>query len=766
MALPRSFALVRTVDQWMRCAHADTAIDADGTWVELATVIDASQDAAGTAPAGPAGGLTFDPRCRLYHAEPEQGRVESLLWQPDQPAADAAQPVGLFAWDDRRRAGDFTLDARAAGPLDDPRALAAVGDDRLFIAEAGRHRVLVYDLFNQELLSVIRLGGSGAGGPRPIDLASCHGRTLVLTENPARILELDARGVIGARDLPAGVVSPTRLAMSPGGRLALLDPGAGLIFLCGEDLSIPAFGQATDLEFESESVLVVARWPGQDFRRVAITGVEPTRARLRARGYDGRGIARTPDGRIGFWTGSTFRLAIVDRRHYVSTGTVTTYRLDSGDWQTTWGRVFLDVCLPEGSSIRIACAAADEPPDETTLARTPPSNAAGVAIPYPEQSPPMPPLSFVATDDSAFLPLYRRGQAQGLPPGQTPAQGEEGRELVWPVSARDDSFITIEAPAQLPPERGGPAPTLRGRYLWLTLRLTGDGRVTPRVRCARAEFPAHDTLRRLPKLFSADPAMESFLQRYLAPQAGFLNETDAKSVGRSALLNPDATPDAALPWLASFLGLVLDERWASAPRAGGDTVDARRQLIAEANCLFRLRGTVAGLKRFIEIYTGFPVIIFEQFRARGLGGVALGAAAALAGGAVVGTGLRVGAGAPQGPPGTAPVSGDPPDAFRTYAHRFSVLVPAVLTDEQLAVIQDILTIHRPAHTLFEICAVGLGARLNLGMHLAISSFIGKGDRFQTARVGGLTLGRGSVLGRPRGGTPLGTARLGAGARIS
>jgi len=745
-----SFVLVRTADQWLRCAHTNTALDATSACVELGTIVDEVEDAQGTAPAGPAGGLTFDPRCRLYHTVPDEGRVETLRWRPDDRTAEAAQPMDLFAWDSERPAGDFTLPPRAAGPLADPRGIVAVGDDRLFVAEAGRQRVLVYDLFNQELTAVIPLG-AGAAGPRPLDLAADGERVFVLTEAPARLVEIDEHDIVADHAPPDDAVSPSRLAISPGGRTALLDPGAARIFVAGggdAPLSIAAPAHATDLEFEDENTLVVARWPGQDFLRVAITGVQPTRARLRARGYDGRGIARTLDGRIGFWTGRGFRLAIVDRRRYVRAGTVTTFRLDSGDWQTTWGRVFLDVCLPEGSNVRISSAAADEPPEEDTLPRTRPVNATGVPIPYDEQSPPMPPLSLVPAADDPGLPLYRR---------------TAGNELVWPVGLGDDAFVTVEAPVQSPPLRGGPAPTLRGRYLWLTLHLGGDGRVTPRVRAARAELHGHDYLRRLPKLYASDASMESFLLRYLALHAGFLDETDAKGFGRSALLNPDAAPATALPWLASFLGLVLDERWARAPRAGGGTEDARRALIREASCLFRLRGTVRGLKRFIEIYTGFPVTIFEQFRARGLGGPVLGATGALGSASVVGTGLRVGGAAHASDSSSPPAAGD---VFRAQAHRFSVLVPGVLSDEQRAVITDIVTTHRPAHTLFEICVVGRGTRLGLGMHLDISSFVGNGDRFQTARLGDTPLGRGGILGRPPGGTPLGTARLNGGARIS
>jgi hypothetical protein len=95
-----------------------------------------------------------------------------------------------------------------------------------------------------------------------------------------------------------------------------------------------------------------------------------------------------------------------------------------------------------------------------------------------------------------------------------------------------------------------------------------------------------------------------------------------------------------------------------------------------------------------------------------------------------------------------------------------VLVPAVLSDEQLAVIRDVIEIHRPAHTLYEICPIGLGTRVGLGAHLAISTFVGRSGRFQPAVAGGAVLGRGTVLGQPRSGTPLGTARTDGQVRLA
>ena len=58
-----------------------------------------------------------------------------------------------------------------------------------------------------------------------------------------------------------------------------------------------------------------------------------------------------------------------------------------------------------------------------------------------------------------------------------------------------------------------------------------------------------------------------------------------------------------LPWLASWLGLALDERWPE---------EQRRALILAAVDLYQWRGTRHGLSEFLRLYTGFTPEITEH----------------------------------------------------------------------------------------------------------------------------------------------------------
>jgi phage tail-like protein len=729
--LARPFCHLRSVDGWARARHIRTAIDLPDGGVMLAWR-DADPDPGADVAPELGSGLGFDSRCRLYRTLPEQGHVERYPWQ-DGPRGSAEQ---LVVADEPPPAGEFEVGPPASGPLAEPRGLALDDDDRLWVAETGARRVVLWDLWSRRLLRRISVPG------RPLDLACRGRRVLALLHGNAGIAVIEDRTLVDVLALPelGGTAGPAaqarRLAIAPDRGLGLLlrdpagpgawiarlrlDPEQGLV-TDGEPQAVEG---ASDLAWLDERTLVIARAPGQTFiRRVKTEDGFIDMPGLVARGYDGLGIARAPAGRgIAYWSEHGPRIAVTTRVTYERSGEVTTFRLAADAPATRWGRLFVDACVPEGTHLRARFLTSDEPDGPGELARTPPANAADLEVPHGELSPPLPWGALVAAPAAAAAAaqLHRR---------------ESGRELPWVRPQAADLFETYETPVKAPP----------GRYLWVTLELEGNGRATPRVRSLRAERPAHDHLNRLPRAFSRGPAAAEFLQRYLALADGLMSDLGGRSDARATLISPFGAPAEALDWLAGFLGLTLDERWPEA---------VRRQVIDEAPWLLRFRGTKRGLERLLELIVGRDVMILERWRLRGAGGALLEGGDAPAGAAVVGGGLRVGG--EVGATGAEPAT---EDAFATHAHRFTVLVPALLSAEQTGMIEHALDVHRPAHTIFELCTLGSGMRVGRGLHVGLLSTIGRTGGWEPLAADRGVVGRG-IVGRPRPGVSVGAAGLG------
>jgi phage tail-like protein len=93
-----------------------------------------------------------------------------------------------------------------------------------------------------------------------------------------------------------------------------------------------------------------------------------------------------------------------------------------------------------------------------------------------------------------------------------------------------------------------------------------------------------------------------FLGRFLLIFEQLLTPLDRQIDNLYDYFDPRMAPPDFLPWLASWLGLVLDERWPEGQR---------RELIRAAVELYEWRGTRRGLSEFLRLYTGFTPEIIE-----------------------------------------------------------------------------------------------------------------------------------------------------------
>lgn len=377
-------------------------------------------------------------------------------------------------------------------------------------------------------------------------------------------------------------------------------------------------------------------------------------------------------------------------------GQLLTMAIDSGTPRCRWHRVRVDADVPFGTVLEVAIATSESP---------------------------NPPPQGIAT-----------------PPWGPPFPGGVPHPTDWQATTSRD-FLVDQPP---------------GRYAFVRIRLTGDGVATPRVRRVRLDVPRTTSLEYLPAVYREDPEAADFTERFLSLFDATIEDLDC-SIGRSpALLDAGGVPDAALPWLAHFLDIVLEASWTSAQR---------RALIAAAPELYRKRGTVAGLTQTIELVTGVTPVIDELAVSRMWG--ALGRTSVVRGTRLFGRSrARVTVGATA--LGSAPIKSfgsAAQDPYAQLAFRFRVLLPPSTTPRDR--LRRLVDAQKPAHTVATVRVGGGGFIVGAWSAVGVDSVLGSVAAPVLGASGNVRLSRMTVLwpGRDGRGSGIGvgtTARVGEG----
>lgn len=389
---------------------------------------------------------------------------------------------------------------------------------------------------------------------------------------------------------------------------------------------------------------------------------------------------------------------------YSRQGQLLTAALDSGIERCLWHRIRIDADVPPRTAIEVSVATNDRPDPA--------------------------PQGLAAGDWAGF--------AAGLPhPGD------------WQVIKPGALDALVRQPV--------------GRFLFLRLRLSGDGQVTPHVRRIHLDLPRAASADLLPAIYRQEPKSADFTERFLALFDSGLETIDACVARLPAALDAGSTDAELLPWLASILGIGFDPAW---------NVATRRRLLASAPELFRRRGTPGGLRLALELVAGDDrpgagALIVEYGLDRSWG--ALASTDATRSGRTIRPAARLGATRlfsrsaarirlGSSPIGSVPVLsyGNPDDDPReTGAFRFSVDLPAdaaISSESLLALVNS----QKPVHTLATVRKGGTGSFLINGLgRLGIDTLIRRpaatvlgerGFRLGSNSVVGGSVARGVVLG--------------------
>ncbi len=280
--------------------------------------------------------------------------------------------------------------------------------------------------------------------------------------------------------------------------------------------------------------------------------------------------------------------------------------IDSGASQTVWHRLFMEAVLPARTSVVVWLTAADQPS----------GISAPTAIWYPH--------AFGDADMSA-LPQYTPQGVWLSAPSEVPF----AKPLLCadPVPNRQGLFmVLIQRVNTL-------VRNLSGRFLGIRVTLNGDRRNTPEIAALRAWASRFSYVNNyLPAVYrenkfspAADqPSLYStrhdFLERFVGIFEAQLTGIEDRIANSYLVTRPETTPDSALDWLGSWIGL---------NSAGYPPGRRRARLMASAS-MHRNRGTVQGVTQALDIATNGlcsrgAVIVVEDFRLRHIFATILGA---------------------------------------------------------------------------------------------------------------------------------------------
>jgi phage tail-like protein len=396
-----------------------------------------------------------------------------------------------------------------------------------------------------------------------LGLAASDGRLFVLTRQPgggaprmavlARALRDDDQAAWTTYALAASIPLATDLATLDDERVLLLQPfEEGATRGQARDCALVQLPLTTAAS--TRGSLLHERWP-----RRSEAGVRFVRHR------DNLPRTRTEDG--------VRRLHRLAQARFAPTGAALIEQpLDSGMPGVHWDKLVLEACVPPGCTLLVDAAATDLP--------TPPESAAeSWLLPQPA------PLAVPAVSELPFADSASAAHARLLGPG-----GHGDGAALWE--------LLLQRPA-------GAVRQLTGRYLWLRIRMTGDGRHTPAVFALRAWFPRfswqeqylpeHMRQQQLPAPDDTGPANGADVrERVLAAMEGLWTPIEDRIAAAELLVSPHTAPAAQLPELARWLAQRLPAAWPAA---------RQRRWIAQAGARQQAHGTIRGLALALDTLT-------------------------------------------------------------------------------------------------------------------------------------------------------------------
>lgn len=199
------------------------------------------------------------------------------------------------------------------------------------------------------------------------------------------------------------------------------------------------------------------------------------------------------------------------------------------------------------------------------------------------------------------MPRVMQAEMYGLPPGvpsTLPSVAETGADLLVLIPLAD--YFTPGQQYEI--KIGARLQTFYANQHLLveaSLVLPADGATLAESSLRLRIFGKGKYLQYLPEIYESD----DFTSRFLMLFESFWKPVNLQIEQGEHYFDPDLTPPEFIPWLASWVGLPVDE---TIP------LERMRALLRNATMLFQRRGTGQALKTYLEIYTSGQVEIQER----------------------------------------------------------------------------------------------------------------------------------------------------------
>jgi len=459
------------------------------------------------------------------------------------------------------------IGGKGAAPreLFEPRGIAVLPTGAIVISDTRNHHIKIFSPATYTLIQdwgandTLGQPNQGSGRkmfrfPWAVAVGDCDS-IYVVDRGNRRLQKIRADGTWQREVASKGLVSPTRLALGPGGLLAVVDTGTNSVAV----MAPGTFQQLLDVEnplsvaVDTEARVYVG--DGEGLMHIFVSEPNtPNSYKLAGSGITGFNGAivdlvwDSPNGLFAIVAesskGGQQRLWKIDPSGArVHTGTYITQALDSKIPNCQWHRVLLDASVPPSTSIQIDSFTAETPADPISHATTPGFN--------------------------------------------------QWKLCVKAVNDNPDCLV-----------QSGP-----GRYLWLRLTFNSNRSQSPELRSLKIFYPRLSYLQYLPAVYQEDETSRLFLDRFLSIFQSEFDDLDRQIDRVWQLFNPGSIPAKHLNWLASWLAVVVNPAWSE---------NKLRRMLRKAYRAQCKRGTVKGLVRAIHDYVGVRAVVVEHFKLRRL----------------------------------------------------------------------------------------------------------------------------------------------------